>query len=358
MSEFRINSITNQDGSAGPQVCGVSTFSRNSGVQIPSGPEEFRRHDGGGRGRAIFAGGYESPSNAQEIQTVEIATKANATDFGDMSVTRRESASAGNTTRAVIAGGTGPITSLVEFIVMSSQGGANDFGNLSSTRRSFSGSGNDTRGIFFGGNNPSRTSIIEFINFAHTGSINEFGRLGVFSGYTGDNDDSGFPSDDNGSFSSPTRSVVFGSGDANTINSQKIQFVNISTLGDTQLFGDLLEGVRYTAGCSSPTRGLRGGGKTNVEVDTIDFVTIASTGNATDFGNLTDQRSHLGSASSHTRGLFVGGYDQPSFFNIIDFVEISTTGNAVDFGDLTFNGMSNGAVRNTAACSDSNGGLL
>ena len=27
MSEFRVNSITNQDGSAGPQVCGVSTFS-------------------------------------------------------------------------------------------------------------------------------------------------------------------------------------------------------------------------------------------------------------------------------------------------------------------------------------------
>ena len=46
MSEFRVNSITNQDGSAGPQVCGVSTFSGKSGVQIPSGPTEFRRQDG------------------------------------------------------------------------------------------------------------------------------------------------------------------------------------------------------------------------------------------------------------------------------------------------------------------------
>ena len=51
MSEFRVNSITNQDGSAGPQVCGVSTFSGKSGVQIPSGPTEFRRQDGRGRGR-------------------------------------------------------------------------------------------------------------------------------------------------------------------------------------------------------------------------------------------------------------------------------------------------------------------
>ena len=63
MSEFRVNSITNQDGSAGPQVCGVSTFSGKSGVQIPSDSSDFRRLDGGGRGRAIFSGGYEAPSH-------------------------------------------------------------------------------------------------------------------------------------------------------------------------------------------------------------------------------------------------------------------------------------------------------
>ena len=54
MSEFRVNSITNQEGSAGPQVCGVSTFSGKSGVQIPSGSSDFRRQDGGGRGRGVF----------------------------------------------------------------------------------------------------------------------------------------------------------------------------------------------------------------------------------------------------------------------------------------------------------------
>ena len=38
MSEFKVNSITNQNGSAGPQICGVTTFSGKSGIQIPSGP--------------------------------------------------------------------------------------------------------------------------------------------------------------------------------------------------------------------------------------------------------------------------------------------------------------------------------
>ena len=355
MSEFRVNSITNQDGSTGPQVCGVTTFSGKSGVQIPSGPAEFRRLDGGGRGRAIFSGGYEAPSNLKEIQTVEIATTGNGADFGDMSVNRRETASAANTTRGVIAGGTGPLTDIIEYVVMSSQGGANDFGNLSSTRRAFSGSGNDTRGLFFGGNNPTRTSIIEFINFASTGGVNEFGRLGVDTGLS--SSDGGFTNDDNGSFSSPTRAFVFGSGDLSNV----IQFVTISTLGNSEDFGDLTGKIRYCAGLSSSTRGVRGGGKRgspSTEVDTIDFVTMATKGDATDFGNLTDAREQLAAASSKTRGIFAGGYDQPAFFNTIEFITIASTGDAVDFGDLTFSGASNGKARGPSGCSDSNGGLL
>ena len=49
MSDFRIDKITNRDGSAGTQICGVSTFSGTSGMQLPVGPTEYR----GGRGRDI-----------------------------------------------------------------------------------------------------------------------------------------------------------------------------------------------------------------------------------------------------------------------------------------------------------------
>ena len=65
MSEFRVNSITNQDGSAGPQVCGVSTFSGKSGVQIPSGSTDFRRQWWWKRKRNIWV--VESnPSNTEQ----------------------------------------------------------------------------------------------------------------------------------------------------------------------------------------------------------------------------------------------------------------------------------------------------
>ena len=97
-------------------------------------------------------------------------------------------------------------------------------------------------------------------------------------------------------------------------------------------------------------RGVIGGGYTTADVDTIDFITISTIGNAQDFGNLTDGRRSLASCSSSTRGVFGGGFS-PGDVNIIDFVTISSTGNAQDFGDLT-------SARSTlSGCSDSHGGL-
>ena len=95
MSEFRVNSITNQDGSAGPQVCGVSTFSGKSGVQIPSGSSDFRRQDGGGRGRGVFGAGA-TPSSTSVMDVIEIATVGNAVDFGDLTEGNGYSAGASN----------------------------------------------------------------------------------------------------------------------------------------------------------------------------------------------------------------------------------------------------------------------
>jgi len=43
MSEYRINQITNQAGTAGPQVAGITTFSSSSGLVMPRG-DTFRRN--------------------------------------------------------------------------------------------------------------------------------------------------------------------------------------------------------------------------------------------------------------------------------------------------------------------------
>ena len=73
----------------------------------------------------------------------------------------------------------------------------------------------------------------------------------------------------------------------------------------------------------------------SIDSNVIDYINPSSVGNATDFGDLTQTRRSAAKASSPTRGIIAGGYDTPANFNIMDYIEIATTGNAVDFGDLT-----------------------
>ena len=118
-----------------------------------------------------------------------------------------------------------------------------------------------------------------------------------------------------------------------------LDFVNITTLGNARVFGNLSDSRRSAFGCASSTRGLWGGGGTPSRQDVIDYVTIASEGDAIDFGNLIEANTEPCATSSSTRGIWCGGYKNPggssNRTNVIQYVEISTLGNALDFGDIT-----------------------
>jgi len=130
------------------------------------------------------------------------------------------------------------------------------------------------------------------------------------------------------------RGLIMG-GDASSKLSS-IGFVEISTQGNEQNFGDLTQSVGIANGdnISSSIRGLRCGGFTPSLTDTIDYTTIASQGNAIDFGNQTAASEGGGGCSSSTRGVIVLGRGPGGHVNTIDYVQIPTIGNAVDFGDL------------------------
>ncbi len=134
-------------------------------------------------------------------------------------------------------------------------------------------------------------------------------------------------------------------------NRSTIEFIQISTLGNTSNFGDLLEPKRVCSGCSSSTRGLNSGGLTPSPLDVIEYVTIASAGNSIDFGNLTVARYAVSALSSSTRGINGGGF-HPAQKNELDYVEIATIGNALDFGDLS------AGTYGPAGCSNSTRGLF
>ena len=148
MSEFRVDKITNRDGTGGTQICGVSTFRGTSGMIIPGGPTEYR----GGRGRGFFGSGA-TPSNTRNLDMIEIVTTGDATDWGDDSIDGRKegNASFASSTRGIWAGGYHPsATSGIVFTTMSSSGGVSNFGDLTFARYSNAGASDSTRGISFG----------------------------------------------------------------------------------------------------------------------------------------------------------------------------------------------------------------
>ena len=128
--------------------------------------------------------------------------------------------------------------------------------------------------------------------------------------------------------------VVIGGGygvDPSNTNSGTTDFLNISTLGNSRSFGNLVLSAKYSqSGCSDGIRGLFQGGQS---VTDIEYITIASEGDSIDFGNLTNNGNHCASLASSTRGLRGGGY-QSAGLNVIDYVQIQTLGNSLDFGDL------------------------
>ena len=125
-----------------------------------------------------------------------------------------------------------------------------------------------------------------------------------------------------------------------------IQFITISTQGNSINFGDLLNLKAQGASCGSRTRGFSAGGEAPALRDEIEFVTFSSTGDATNFGDLSrvKRRLQAGGLSNATRGCFNGGYKTSPNLTLseIDFITMASTGDALDFGDLTkareFNG--------------------
>ena len=350
MSDIKINNITDRSGSSGPIFAGISTVSTSAFMVMPSGPTEFR----GGRGRAVIgAGGY--PSATTGMDYVEIATTGNGNDFGDLSVGNYGRGSFSSSTRGVVGGGAGsPYVASIEYQTISSQGGSADFGDLTIGLRFLRGTSNNNRGTWMGGGRPSTDKdtysiVIQYNDIATTGDANVFGDM--TEGRSA-----------NATLSSPTRGITAGDQGYSPYTgvagiSKTIEFITFATRGNGTLFGELSSTRQSLQGLSSNTRGVFGGGNPgspapNNKTDTMEYITIATLGNVVDFGNLTSAMSSQMGTSNNTRGIFAGGYISPAEINVIQYITIASIGNAIDFGDLV---SSKGYL--PVAYSDSHGGI-
>ena len=141
--------------------------------------------------RGVIAGGYQ-PANDDTISFVTIPTTGNAQDFGDLSSGRSSFGACSNSTRGIWGGGArrSPATvendmSIMDFVQMATKGNATEFGDLSAGRATSSAVSDPTRGVWGGGYTPSNLDTIDYIAFATTGNAVDFGNLSVRSGGKG-----------------------------------------------------------------------------------------------------------------------------------------------------------------------------
>ena len=339
-----------------------------------------------------------SSPNSNVIDFVEISSTGNATDFGDLSASILGVQASASATRCVFAGG--QPSSLFESVQFGSLGNAVDYGDLVTGTNYHGCTDNSVRGIAMGGSDPSNDStkrnVIQYWNLASTGNSVDFGDL-----TSARNNCQAVTSNGHGGLQefqprapelySPTGTVVprgGGVGDTAIVaggespsSLSSIETYQISTLGNAQDFGDLVQnrhdinGAAASAlrclilggsgasstinyfefstkgnaavfgtltgtnrrGCAAhgnDTRGIAAGGFAPSVENYIDYVTYATLGNSTDFGDMTVSLANASGAGSNTRMIMSGGYDGGSPSNVIQYITTASTGDATDFGDL------------------------
>tara|TARA_Y100000015_G_C2390558_1_gene89878 strand:- start:128 stop:1309 length:1182 start_codon:yes stop_codon:yes gene_type:complete len=178
------------------------------------------------------------------------------------------------------------------------------------------------RGFMLGGN--GSTTNMSYIDITTAGDAQDFGdMIGKFSLFSG--------------VGNGARIVTMGGYNnqlSGTKQTNEIQYFASATTGNASDFGDLTQARDKTATVGDATRAVCGGGGFSGAQNVMDYITIANTGNATDFGDLTVARLYHGATNDATRGVYISG-ENGGYRNTMDYITTQTAGNATDFGDVT-----------------------
>ena len=282
--------------------------------------------------RGIFAGGYDESSNASNvIDYITIPSTGNATDFGDLSVTRAWAGGGSNGTRGVFMGGrASSYLNTIDYVTITTPSNATDFGDLNNNMGySNETACSDTRVVQAGGlDNGEYSNVMDYVTTATTGNATDFGDInGSAGGY-------GFCGLSNG-----TKGYFAGCRISGGMNPSFFH-ITIATTGnavDTNY--DLQHSNMWAGSGASEQGGSRGlifaGYRhtgTNASINDIQYISLPISAHASDFGDL--------SASTES-GMAVAGDGRAVYAHkgltsdISQYVTIATTGNAVNFGTLT-----------------------
>ena len=295
-------------------------------VQAPSGPGvAAATHGRQGISFGYYTGG--TPPYTNVIEKFSFTVDGNATDVGDLTVTRGYASGNSSTTNGYTTGGL-PFSNVIDNFPFSVDTNASDVGDLTVARYGQGGASSDDHGYTHGGEQPPSGgyNVIDKYTFASNANATDVGDITPGHGlYV------------NGNNSSTDGYAVGGyqpSAPAGFKNN--ISKYSFSSDGNTTDAGDMLtaaQGWSATA-VSSTTHGYRHGNGTPTIYNVIEKFEFATDGDATDVGDLSVTRYNTSGASSTTFGYAAGG-QAPSNSNVIDKFPFASDTNATDVGDLT-----------------------
>jgi len=306
---------------------------------------------GGAAGRCVMFGGtfdYPNTDTAKSIDFVNINTLGNAQNFGDLTAARAQTSACASATRGLCMGSNYPTSNIIEYVTIAAGGNSSDFGDCNrDVQYGGGGFSSSTRGFIVGGwdTTPSpggNIDKIDYVEISTLGNMQNFGDLTNNASRYGP------------AFSSPVRGFyVDGSGSPR----KEINVWTMASQGNSIDWGDATDSPAQLGGSSNSVRGVYLVNGDDGVMTTIDQVSLSSLGNAIYFGDLgRSTGADIATGSTQTRAIFAGGFASPALTNMtnIDYVTIMTAGNAQDFGELIGKGAGKSLFR---GCSDSHGGL-
>lgn len=259
-----------------------------------------------------------APGILNTIDTFPFANNANATDVGDLSVDRYETAGQSSPAYGYNSGGwvATPVAGAVNNIDRFGFGttaNATDVGDLTVARQAPAGQSSSVSGYSSGG---LGSNVIDKFPFASNANASDVGDLTVARGRAAGQ-------------SSSASGYTSGGAPAGTNTIDKFPFAANANATDV---GDLTVARNAVAGQSSTASGYTSGD--NLFTTVVDKFPFSVDANATDVGDLTVGREEPAGQSSTVSGYTSGG-GTPAVSNTIDKFPFASDANATDVGDLT-----------------------
>ena len=273
-----------------------------------------------------------TPAWGNIIDKFPFATDGNATDVGDLAVTRIGGAGQSSGVSGYTSGGytdpagVGGFSNVIDKFPFAVDANTTDVGDLTIERYQNAGQSSEVSGYTSGGSGsyPLDRFTIDKFSFAADGNATDVGDLTSLA-----NSAAGQSSDVSGYTSGGTRNVSY----------DRIDKFSFAADGNATIVGDLTRASGLVTGQSSTTSGYTSGGSGPGFLTVIDKFPFATDGNAIDVGDLTVGRRYAAGQSSTASGYTSGGFKSPSV-DTIDKFPFATDGNATDVGDLTVARMS------------------